>query len=75
MAFLQKSLADILAGVDPSTIIIDSDGRISSTDEGVAKRLTDLVGTTRMDSFARPDGVQCNCGSCGTPPPADAVTQ
>ena len=51
MAFLQKSLADILAGVDPSTIIIDSDGRISSTDEGVAKRLTDLVGTT--------DGLVC----------------
>ena len=62
----QRSLAEILAGIDPGKVMIDSHGRIRSSDERVAARLEELVGLLRLEAVsAEANGVQCNCGSCG----------
>ena len=66
MRSARRTLADILAGIDPGKVMVDSDGRIRSTDERVAARLEELVGLLRFEEVsADANGVQCNCGSCG----------
>ena len=60
---VERSLADILSGLDPATITIDDSGRISSTDKDVAERLVDLLGKDGLVTAQRRavNALQCYC--------------
>ena len=63
-----KSLADVLEGIDPKSVTIDANGRLTSSDPSVAARLDEVLGFRRQTlTEGDPNGVQCHCGS--TPPP------
>lgn len=59
---MNENLAQILSGLNPSNVRIDSRGRIILTDKSLARQLREIGGDTLSD-------IEPNNGNCGCSAP------
>ena len=59
-----RSLADILQGIDPASIVIDSNGRIVGVDDLTKAKLLDLDIPEVLEA-APMNGIMCQCQGGG----------